>query len=99
MNGQSAMEWFLWVVGVIAAIGAASTYIAKAVKPARDLTKRLDVCEKKLDNDNKRLIEQEEGTRVICKAMLALLDHAVTGNSVERIKDARTTLSDYLINR
>ncbi|MDO4549424.1 MAG: CTP synthase [Clostridia bacterium] len=96
---EDLWAWILAACGVIAAVGAATTYIAKVIKPARDLIKRIDSQDKKLDNDNKRLTELEGGSRECCKALLALLDHEITGNSIEKIKMARDDMNRYLIER
>ncbi|MDO4549508.1 MAG: CTP synthase [Clostridia bacterium] len=96
---EDLSAWVLAACGVIAAIGAAGTYIAKVIKPARDLIKRVDAHDKMFGNDNKRLAELEGGSRECCKALLALLDHEITGNSVEKIKAARDGLNKYLIER
>ena len=89
----------LAIGGAIITIGGAATYISKATKPARDLVQRVNAQDKKLDNDNRRLNDLEKGDRAQCKALLAMLDHTITGNSVDKIKLARDDLNKYLIER
>lgn len=53
----------------------------------------------KLDRDNKRLNDLEDGNRVICRGILALLSHEINGNSDEALKESRTEITNYLISR
>ena len=53
----------------------------------------------KLGKDNKRIASLEEGNRVICRALMALLSHEINGNSNEKLVKALADLNDYLIER
>ena len=59
---------------------------------------RKDVDEK-LGKDNKRIASLEEGNRVICRALMALLSHEINGNSNEKLVKALADLNDYLIEK
>ena len=50
-------------------------------------------------NDNKRLSAIEEGNRVTQQAILALMQHAINGNDVDKLKKAEDDLKTYLINK
>ena len=50
-------------------------------------------------NDNKRLLAIEEGNRVTQQAILALMQHAINGNDVDKLKKAEDDLKTYLINK
>ena len=52
---------------------------------------------KKLDSDDKRIQHLEEGNKVKCKALRALLSHGINGNSVDKLEKAMTELDEYLI--
>lgn len=61
-----------------------------------------DVIEKYsmyFNNDNKRIVNLEEGGRVLIKAMGSLLSHGIDGNNIQEMKDARDEINHYLINR
>ena len=94
-----AWQWVLLICASIAALGGAISYIHKVLKPVRDLVKRVDKHDKLLDNDNKRLMQKDETDKVLCRSMLALMDHEITGNSIDGLKKARKDLQDYIINR
>ena len=53
----------------------------------------------KLGNDNVRIKSLEEGNRVVCKALMALLSHEINGNSNDKLQKALTDLNEYLIER
>jgi len=59
---------------------------------------RRDV-DSKLDRDNKRIGSLEDGNKVICKALIALLSHEINGNSNDKLQKALADLNEYLIER
>jgi hypothetical protein len=50
-------------------------------------------------NDKARIDNINKGNAVMQKALLALLSNAIDGNNVNEMKDARTELQEYLIER
>jgi len=61
-----------------------------------ELENRLEKVERHLENDNKRLEELEEDNAVTHQALFALLSHAINGNDIDSLKDARKELETYL---
>lgn len=59
---------------------------------------RRDVDDK-LNSDNKRIRTLEDGNRVVCKALMALLSHEINGNSNDKLQKALSDLNNYLIER
>ena len=92
-----AWEQILAVCGGIAAIGGAVAVIAKWVKPAVQFSNRLSEIERKQQNDYKAIKELQQANEHVCKGVFALLNHEITGNSVENLKRARDEMQDYLI--
>ena len=66
-------------------------------KPGADTAEWRRNIDRKMDNDNKRIRSLEEGNKAICKGVLALLNHEINGNSVDKLEAARTAMNDYLI--
>lgn len=89
----------LGLCAIIVAIGGAMTYIVKLFKPIFDMKSRVDKYQTYLNNDDLRLKELEIGNRIIQKSLIALMDHEITGNSIDKLKKARTDLQNYLIER
>lgn len=84
-----------------------------SAKVLENLEPRFAEIEKKLSNDNtrigertreleehrKRMDSMETGQRAICRGVLALLSHEINGNSVDKLKEAQTGISNYLIDK
>lgn len=93
--------WAKLLVGASALVllGNAIKTIGNWVAPAKRLGQRIDRHDKLLANDKERIDEMEGMLRQLCSGLKALLDHEITGNSIERLKGARDALDKYLINR
>ena len=89
----------LIIFGGIACIGGGIGYIIKLLKPVKDLKDTVDSHTKMLDNDNKRFIELESATKVQNKVLLSLVSHAINNNSYDKLKEAKSDLEEYLINK
>ena len=68
-------------------------------KPSDDLKKKVDRHETLLDNDNKRLTEIETSDRMILQCLLVIINHEVTANGIDKMKEARDKLQEYLVNK
>ncbi len=89
----------LYICGAIVTVGGAAAVIIKMAAPYKNLKARVDKHDGLFENDNRRLKSLEDMNKSLCQAMVALLDHTVTGNSVERCRDARNKLIDYLATK
>lgn len=91
---------------VLLAILAFIILLANAIKALKEWRKphddreswRRDVDEK-LNRDNKRLNDLEEGNRVICRGILAMLSHEINGNSNDKLLASQQEITNYLIER
>ena len=68
-------------------------------KPSDDLKKTVEKHDELLDNDNKRLQEIENSNQMILKCLLVIINHEVTGNGIDKMKEARDDLQEFLINK
>ena len=82
-------------------------------KPEKDQNERITVLEGQIKelkaeqikfleffaNDKTRIDNITEGNGVMQKALLALLSNAIDGNNINEMKDARSELQEYLIER
>lgn len=89
----------LIIFGGIACIGGGIGYIIKLVRPVKDLKDTVDSHTKMLDNDNKRFMELEGATKIQNRVLLALVSHEINGNSIDKLKEAKSDLEEYLINK
>ena len=91
---------------VLVALLAFLVLLGNVIKTIKDWRKpgmteaewRRDVDEK-LGKDNKRIASLEEGNKVICRALIALLSHEINGNANDKLVKALAELNDYLIER
>ncbi len=60
---------------------------------------RVEKLELHQDNDLKALRDHASANQVVCKALLALLDHQLNGNHTAQLEDAKDKLQHYLIQR
>ena len=100
----------LILAGAVNTIGSAVEKIVRMRKAAKvpndvqtaqikELTGRVNKHDEFLANDKKKLDDFGSSTRVIQRALLALLEHGIDGNSIERMQNSRKELEDHLINR
>lgn len=103
-------KWLLGLCGMIVAMGGAAAVLAKVFAPVKAFEKRLDALEKKhstdqqhneecLKNDLESLTQQKDYNNLMCHCLLALLDHQITGNSIEKMKRTRDEMTEFLIER
>ena len=100
---EMAWQYVSLICVGITTLGGAGAIVISIIKwfrqPDKDRDEMLNEHEKKLDNDHKRLLELEESNKIMMQSMLALMSHAIDGNHIEDLKQARDDLQKYLIRR
>lgn len=97
----------LAVAGFINTVGAAFDRIAKARQAAQapnkaqddrleNLERRMSDVERMLGNDKRSLDKITDGLEASFQVQLALLDHALNGNNIKQMQDARDVLYNHL---
>lgn len=61
--------------------------------------KKLNLLDDRLTVVEDNLNEQNDFTKVMCNSMLALLDHNINGNSVDKLEQAKDEIKEYLIQK
>lgn len=79
--------WMVWLI------------VKELKKPSKDLRKTVEKHDALLDNDNKRLKDIEESNNMILQCLLVIINHDITGNGIEKMKEARDDLQEFLIKR
>ena len=82
-----ALIWGVWKI------------VKEIKKPSDDLKKLVDKHSAMLDNDKRRLKDIEVSNKMILQSQLIIINHEITGNGIEGMKEARDDLQEYLINR
>lgn len=100
------IEGILWACGAIAIVGGAIAIITRCFAPFRNLRTEFEALKKEFDGlknyqniDHAELKKVEVGIEKICKCTLAITDHELTGNSVDKLREAKDEMQDYLIQK
>ena len=100
----------LAVAGAISTLAGAANWVVKLVqvikapnaeqdKRLADLEKHMKEVDTFLANDNQRLDNIDESTRVTQRALLALLAHGIDGNHQTQMEEAKKELELHLIKK
>lgn len=92
-------DQLMWLCTLIAGLWSVIKIIKEIRKPNDDLKKTVARHSELLDNDNKRLKEHEESNHMILKCLLVIINHEITGNGIETMKEARDDLQKYLVDK
>ena len=97
--------------GVITYISKAVKPVAKAAEQIKNHDERLEKIEadvkeiqdknheerlKKLEAEVKEIKEMQ---KMMCKCEIVLMEHEITGNSIEKLKDAKNEMQTFLIEK
>ena len=84
---------------LITAIWGVWKIVKELKKPSDDLKEVVAKHDKLLTNDNNRLRDIEESNKMMLQCLLVIINHDITGNGIERMKEARDELQEFLINK
>ena len=87
------------IMGFIVLVGNVIKTIKEWRKPGMSEAEWRRDVDAKLSSDNKRIASLEEGNKVVCRALIAMLSHEINGNSKEKLQAAMSDLQNYLIER
>jgi hypothetical protein len=87
------------ILGAISIAGGGGAVIYKVIRPAIRINERVSALEVKADKDFAALQSQADADRAICHALLAILDHAIYGNHIEKLEEAKERVREYLIKK
>ena len=100
----------LIICGAIMTIGGATVYIIKIIQKIKqpeetqnqkitNLENRVTVLEGYSKSRNDRSKVMEEGMKVTQQALLAIMSYEINGNDIDKLKQAKDDLEEYLIKR
>lgn len=92
MDITEIINSILAVCGGITIVGGAIALIIKAFKPATDLEKRVHRLEEKAAIQEAGLNDSKKMQAAQIQAQIAILDHMITGNHIEGMKQTRENL-------
>ena len=89
----------LWLTGFIASCWGVVKIIKEIKKPNEDLRIQVKENTQKIEKDYERIESMEETNKVLCECILALLNHEITGNSIDKMKESRDKMEKHLIQK
>ena len=92
-------EQIVWFCTFIAGLWGLWKIIKELKKPNDDMKAVVQKHSELLDKYNRRLNESEYTNQMILKCLLVIINHDITGNGIENMKNARDELQEYLINK
>lgn len=68
-------------------------------KPSEELKAEVESHGEMLKADNERLKAVEHSNKMILQCLLVIINHDITGNGIDKMKEARDELQEFLINK
>lgn len=98
-------QTMLALFGAITAIVAGISAISKMFSPFKELKAKVEAHDESLKMGNRKfeLLEQQISAqgrmqREICKSLIVIMNHEVTGNSIDKLKAQQEELQKFLID-
>ena len=92
-------EQILGFCALVTALWGIWKIIKELKKPNANLKETVAKHDMLLDNDNRRLKAIEDSNKMILQSLLVIINHDITGNGIEKMKEAREELQEFLINK
>lgn len=93
------IQQILSICGAVSIVGGAGAVIVKVIRPAFKISKRVEKLETYNEKDYKRLQALEEMQKAQTKCLAAMLNHQITGNGIEKMKEIRDELMESIIEK
>lgn len=98
-NFAITLNDFLYICGIIATVWGAYKIIKEVKKPSNDLKETVKKHEEYLKKDRTEIEEIKEGNKVICKSIMTMINHELSGNDISNMRKMRDELQEYLIDK
>lgn len=89
----------LGLCSLIAALWGVYKIVKEIKKPSEDLKEKVEKHDSLLADDNERLKDVEQSNKMILQCLLVIINHDITGNCIDKMRDCRDELQEYLINK
>ena len=88
----------LAILAFIVLLGNAVKTLKEWRKPTDDANNWRDEMDKNMADNTERIKKVEDGNKAIMKALIAIMNHEINGNSVDKLQKALGELNEYLID-
>ncbi len=101
---QVTFQTILAFFGALAVAAGGIKVIVQALSPFKELKAKVAVCEERLNkhdlffkNDNTEIDDLKKLTRENLRVNIALLNHFIDGNGVDKMKELRSELEQAML--
>lgn len=98
-NIEITFNTILQLFGAIAVLGGGIKIIVSAISPYRDLKERMKKAETKAERIDQSLKRIEDAQKIQGKALMELLNHIITGNDIDALKEKYDEMVEHYINQ
>lgn len=98
-NIEITFNTILQLFGAVAVIGGGIKVIISAFSPYKELKDKVKKQAEKIAGVESALERIEESQRVQGKALMELLNHIITGNDIDKLKERHDDLVDHYIDQ
>lgn len=98
-NIEITYNTILQIFGAIAVIGGGIKIIVSALSPYKDLKDKVKRQAEKIAGVESALERIEESQKVQGKALMELLNHIITGNDIDKLKERHDELVEHYIDK
>lgn len=84
---------------LISALWGVWKIVKELKKPNDDLKEIVAKHEELLNNDNERLKDIEDSNKMMLQCLLVIINHDITGNGIDKLKETRDELQEFLVNK
>lgn len=92
MDIATTLNTILSVCGGISIIGGAAAIVWKLILPAVKMKDRVEKLEQNVKKDYETIEEVKTMQSGMCQALIAIMDHQITGNHVDGLKKTKSDL-------
>lgn len=99
MEYTVSVSQILGFCGIITAIWGVYKIYMEIMKPGQELRKKVELHDQFLSNDKQQIQDIQDSNKIMCKCMLVLINHEITGNGIDKMKNMRDELQEFLIEK
>ena len=99
MSFTFSSEQIIGFCALITALWGIWKIVKEIKKPNDDLKETVEKHERLLNNDNNRLENIENSNKMMLQCLLVMINHNITGNGIDKLKETRDELQKFLINK
>lgn len=92
-------DQLMWFCTLVAGLWGVWKIVKELKKPSDDMKAVVQKHTELLEKDNRRLKEYEESNQMVLKCLLVIINHEITGNGIEKMRETRDKLQEFLVDK